>query len=208
MRIIAKIFLVIGMIMVHTAIVAQSGQKLWYKSAAANWNEALPIGNGRLGAMIFGNVKDELIQLNEGTLWSGGPANTNPNPLAPMVLQELRAALAAGDYKKAENLAKKMQGPFTESYEPLGDLHIRQVISGEPEAYYRDLDLSNAIATTRFKINGVEFTREQFISFPQQVMVVYLTASEAKALSFTIDASSPLFSSVKSSASEEIVLAG
>jgi alpha-L-fucosidase 2 len=97
-----------------TTLYAQSDLKLWYKQSASNWNEALPIGNGRLGAMIFGNAKQELIQLNEGTLWSGGPTNTNSNPFAAQYLPEIRKALFNGDYKQAEELAKNMQGLFTE----------------------------------------------------------------------------------------------
>src|SRR4051812_10444980 len=108
MRMTGKLFLMIALITAYTAVVAQSDLKLWYNKPAATWNEALPIGNGRLGAMIFGNVQDELIQLNEATLWSGGPANPNPNPLAIRFLPEIRKALFAGDYAKAEELAKNM----------------------------------------------------------------------------------------------------
>src|SRR5687767_428412 len=104
---------------------AQSDLRLWYSQPARNWNEALPIGNGRLGAMIFGNPNEELLQLNEETLWSGGPANMNPNPHAVQYLPQVREALFNGDYKKAEELTAKMQGVFTESYEPLGDLRLK-----------------------------------------------------------------------------------
>ena len=200
--------LLVIMLIAHFCPSAQSNLKLWYTKPAASWNEALPIGNGRLGAMIFGNVRDELIQLNESTLWSGGPANTNPNPIAIRFLPEIRKALFAGNYAKAEELAKNMQGPSTESFELLGDLHIRQDVSGTPEEYYRDLDLATAIATTRFKIAGVEFTREQFVSSPQQLVVVRLTASKANALNFSVHPSSPLFSAIRSSTPPEIVMQG
>src|SRR6478609_5622074 len=143
--------LLVIMLVTHFCSSAQSNLKLRYNTPAASWNEALPIGNGRLGAMIFGNVRDEVIQLNESTLWSGGPANANPNPMAIQSLPEIRKALFAGNYAKAEELVKNMQGPSTASFEPLGDLRIRQDLSGTPEEYYRDLDLANAIATTRFK---------------------------------------------------------
>jgi alpha-L-fucosidase 2 len=206
-RLAGKLFLLVGFIMTHTGIVAQSDLKLWYNKPAASWNEALPIGNGRLGAMIFGNVSDELIQLNEGTLWSGGPSNTNSNPLAPRHLAEVRAALTAGDYKTADALAKKMQGPFTESFEPLGDIHIKQDFKGQPTIYYRDLDLVSATATTRFTVDGVEYTREQFVSFPQQVIVIKLTASQQNALNFSIHSSSPLYATTRTSGNE-IVMAG
>ena len=177
-----------------TILSAQDNLKLWYKQPARNWNEALPIGNGRLGAMIFGNPKEELIQLNEETLWSGGPVNTNPNPFAAQYLPEIRKALFNGEYEKAEALTSKTQGLFTESYEPLGDLVLRQTFDGEPADYYRDLDISNAVAITRFSANGVTYTRELFASAPQQVIIMRLTSSQKGALNFSVQSSSPLYS--------------
>src|SRR6188768_2787312 len=105
--------------------------KLWYKQPARNWNEALPLGNGRLGAMVFGGTTEELIQLNEETLWSGGPTNSNANPNAPDYLPKIRQALAEENYPLAEELTKKLQGLFTESYEPLGNLVIKYNFQGE-----------------------------------------------------------------------------
>ena len=151
------------------------------------------IGNGRLGAMVFGHPTEELIQLNEETLWSGGPVNTDPNPQAPQYLDEIRRALFNQEYQKAEALSKKMQGLFTESYEPLGDLMLKYNLNGEPTDYYRDLNISTAVATTRFKVNGVEYKRELFISQPQQVMIIRLTASQKGALNFDVKRSSPLY---------------
>src|SRR5687768_6072664 len=89
------------------ATYGQSDLKLWYRQPARNWNEALPVGNGRLGAMVFGRVEEELIQLNEETLWSGGPVNTNPNPLAQKFLPQIREALFREDYESAEKLAQQ-----------------------------------------------------------------------------------------------------
>nr|WP_245804185.1 glycoside hydrolase family 95 protein [Chryseolinea serpens] len=186
---------------------AQDDLKLWYQQPARNWNEALPLGNGHLGAMVFGGVAEERYQLNEATLWSGGPVNTNPNPAAPQYLAAIRKALFEEDYQVAEALTKKMQGLFTESYEPLGDLQLKQELSGPPTAYYRDLDISRAVATTRFTVNGVEYTREQFISAPQRVMIIRLTASKKGALNFTALATSPLTAKVQAS-DNQIVLKG
>ncbi|HEY5824926.1 MAG TPA: glycoside hydrolase family 95 protein, partial [Cyclobacteriaceae bacterium] len=188
--------------------VAQNDLKLWYKQPARNWNEALPIGNGRLGAMVFGGVNEELLQLNESSLWSGGPVNTNPNPLAPQYLGELRKALAQEEYELAEELAKKMQGPFTESYEPLGDLKLKFNFNGEPTDYYRDLNISNATATTRFKINGVEYVRELFSSAPDQLIIIRLTASQPKSLNFLIETTSPLYHQKEMLNDHEIALRG
>ncbi|WP_276371215.1 glycoside hydrolase family 95 protein [Chryseolinea sp. H1M3-3] len=176
-----------------SCVYAQDNLKLWYKQAARNWNEALPIGNGRVGAMVFGNAKEELIQLNEETLWSGGPVNTNPNPMATQYLSQIRTALFNEEFQKAEELAKKMHGLFTESFEPLGDLVIKHTFEGEPTDYYRDLNISTAIASTQFTANGIKFMREQFVSAPQQTMIIRLTASQKGALNFTIHPSSPLY---------------
>ena len=104
--------------------VARAGQsplRLWYSNAANTWVEALPIGNGSLGAMVFGGVGRERLQLNDDTLWSGGPRDWD-NAKARDVLPEIRKAIFAGQYVEADALAKKMMGPYTESYQPLGDL--------------------------------------------------------------------------------------
>ena len=98
--------------------------KLWYKQPAKEWVEALPLGNGRLGAMVYGRVGEELIQLNEETLWSGRPVDLNPNPEAVRYLQQVRNALFDGDWGKATGLCHKMQGDYTQSYLPLADLKI------------------------------------------------------------------------------------
>ncbi|MBD0365539.1 MAG: glycoside hydrolase family 95 protein, partial [Flavisolibacter sp.] len=171
----------------------QNNLKLWYEQPAKTWTEALPVGNGRLGAMVFGNEKEELIQLNEGTLWSGGPVSDNVNPDAPRYLPLVRQAIFEGDYKKASDLCKKMQGLYTESFLPLGDLMIKQEFnSPSSESYYRDLNVSDAIATTRFKKDGIRYTRQVFSSAPDQVIVIRLTADKPNALSMKIATTSPL----------------
>ncbi|MEO6638875.1 MAG: glycoside hydrolase family 95 protein, partial [Ginsengibacter sp.] len=152
---------------------AQSNLKLWYSKPAEVWTEALPVGNGRLGAMVFGKVDEELIQLNESTLWSGGPVKTNINPQSASYLPLIRdALLKEEDYAKAHELTKKMQGLYSESYMPLGNLTIKQQFkSGKPEAYYRELDIANATATTKFTIDGIQYTRTIFASAPDQVII-------------------------------------
>ncbi|WP_229238769.1 glycosyl hydrolase family 95 catalytic domain-containing protein [Dyadobacter sp. Leaf189] len=187
---------------------AQQGLKIWYKQPARNWNEALPIGNGRIGAMVFGGVEKELIQLNEETLWSGGPVNRNPNPEAVKYLPQVRKALENEDYKLAEELTKKIQGPFTESYEPLGDLLISHELKGTSSAYRRELDISNALSLTSFTVDGVDYTREIFISAPDQVMVVRLKASKKGALNFTASATSPLVHNQQVIAPDQVAMKG
>jgi len=189
---------------------AQSDLALWYRNPARNWNEALPLGNGRLGAMVFGRPDDELIQLNEETLWSGGPVNTNPNPHAVRMLPLVREALFKGDYEAAEKLTAQMQGLFTESYEPLGDLHIKYNFSSDAqmENYHRELNISNAISTTTFSRNGITYSREIFVSAPDQVIVIHLTASQKGALDFEVKTQSQLFYNNSFSGSDEIILQG
>jgi alpha-L-fucosidase 2 len=166
--------------------------KLWYKQPARNWNEALPVGNGRLGVMVFGRENEELLQLNESTLWSGGPVNPNPNPEAKTYLPQIRKALADENYELATSLTQKMQGRYTESYEPLGDLVIRHSFSGKPSNYYRDLNISDAVATTRFSVDGVTYSRDIFVSAPDQIIVIRLTADKPGKLNFTASAKSSL----------------
>ncbi|MBE7173718.1 MAG: glycoside hydrolase family 95 protein [Williamsia sp.] len=172
---------------------SQTPLKLWYRQPARVWTEALPLGNGRLGAMVFGRVQEELIQLNESTLWSGGPVTDNLNPDAPGYLPQIREAVFKGDYQKASDLSKKMQGVYSESYLPLGDLSIKQTFNGtDSTSYYRDLNISDALATTRFKRGGTEYTRQLFSSAPDQVIVIRLTASKPGALTLQIAARSQL----------------
>jgi alpha-L-fucosidase 2 len=190
------------------SLFAQNDLKLWYKQPARNWNEALPVGNGRLGAMVFGRVHEELIQLNEETLWSGGPANTNPNPGVARYLPDIRKALTDENYKLAEDLTKKVQGLFTESYEPLGDLILKQELQGEVKDYRRELDISNAVSTTRFSIGSVAYTREIFVSAPDQVIVIKMKASEKGALKFSVSTQSQLFYANAAISNDEIAMKG
>lgn len=163
----------------------QKPQTLWYKQPARNWNEALPVGNGRLGVMVFGKVNEELLQLNEETLWSGGPVNRNPNPGVVKFLPEVREALFREDYTQAAKLTQKIQGLYTDAYQPLGDLVLKQPLTGTATNYYRDLNITDATATTRFTVEGVTYTREVFVSAPDQVIVIRLTSSKKGSLNFT-----------------------
>ncbi len=155
---------------------------LWYKQDAKTWSEALPVGNGRLGAMVFGRANDELIQLNEDTLWSGNP-DKEDNLQAKSLLPEVRRLLFEGRYAEANEIARQMQGPNAQAYQPLGDLHLN-FGSFSVSDYRRELDLNRAVATTRYSSNGVTFTREVFSSFPDQVIVVRLSSDQAGAISF------------------------
>ncbi|MDR2775005.1 MAG: glycoside hydrolase family 95 protein [Tannerella sp.] len=182
--------------------------KMYYDKPAREWVEALPVGNGRLGAMIFGRTDRELIQLNEESLWAGGPVNPNPNPESPKYLPPVREALAGEDYGKAAALLKNMQGYYTESYAPLGDLVINQRYAGEVSDYCRDLDLNSAVATTLFKVDGVTYKREIFASAPDQVIVIRLDADRNGALNFDFSLSSSLKYTVSTESNNTLVMDG
>ena len=194
----------------QNSIHAQSPLKLWYNKPATQWVEALPLGNGHIGAMTFGGVNEELIQLNESTLYSGGPVRKSINPEAHAYLAEVREALLKEeDYTKANLLVRKMQGLFTESYMPLADVTIRQNFSGnKPSSYYRDLDIQNAIATTRFTLNGVTYQRELFTSAPDNALVMRITSSAKAALNFDVTTTSQLRYHFSTVGSNEIVVNG
>jgi len=188
----------------------QSNTRLWYDKPAAVWTEALPLGNGHLGAMVFGKVNDELIQLNESTLWSGGPVKTNVNSDAPKYLSAVRSALfEEKDYEKARTLTQKMQGLYSESFLPMGDIMIRHDFgAAAATAYNRDLNIADAITTTTFSVNNTAFKREAFISASDNVMVIRMSADKKGQLNFDVNATSPLHSRVTEKNTNEIILEG
>jgi alpha-L-fucosidase 2 len=181
---------------------------LRYDQPAIRWTEALPVGNGRLGAMVYGSLSTELLQLNESSLWSGAPKDWN-NPGARAALPAVRAALAAGDYVQATALSKRMQGPFTQAYQPLG--HLRLTFEGDFSSsrishYQRELDLDRALVTVRYEAGGATFTREVFSSHPDQVIVVRLSCDQPGRISFTAASDSPLRYSVQTDGRNTLVL--
>ncbi|MDN5277607.1 MAG: alpha-L-fucosidase 2 [Clostridiales bacterium] len=152
--------------------------KLWYRQPAREWVEALPLGNGRLGGMIFGGVLKERIQLNEDTLWSGYPRDTN-NYDAINHLERVRQLIFDGRYVEAQKIIEgKMLGPWNESYQPMADLYIIFEHEDEVLDYRRELDLHTALARVEYRVGGVTYIREAFISAVDQVLVVRLSASQ------------------------------
>jgi len=178
----------------RSGIAGTQDNRLWYRQPAAVWTEALPVGNGRMGGMVYGRVADEVVSLNEATLWSGGPVRGEVNPEAKQYLDPLRIALFTENYEEAERLARKMQGGWSESYLPLGDLHLHQDV-GKPVSYTRELNIRDGIARTSFTANGVKYVREVFVSAPDQVMVVRWTCSRPGAINLVLGASSLLHNS-------------
>jgi alpha-L-fucosidase 2 len=153
---------------------------IWFTEAAPEWAAALPVGNGRIGAMVFGGVSQERIALNEDTLWSGGPTDWN-NPDAKNHLPVVRRLLLEQkDYQGADAECRYMQGPYNQAYEPAGDLLIDFAHSGELSGYRRELNLDTAIATVTYQVDGATYTREVFASEPAQVVVTRLSLQQSR----------------------------
>ncbi|MDB5110320.1 MAG: hypothetical protein JWR67_1434 [Mucilaginibacter sp.] len=182
-----------------TVFAQDNNLKLWYdKPSGKVWERALPVGNGRLAGMIYGNTERECIKLNEATVWSGGP-NRNDSHSALAALPEVRQLIFEGKNKEAAKLAsekiksEKINGMM---YQPVGNLYLDFPGHKDAEKYYRELDLTKAVATTSYTVNGTTFKREVFASVPDQVMVMHLTADKPASLSFTASIFSPLKSTI------------
>lgn len=174
------------LVLLHTGYPQTSNAlKLWYTRPASQFEEALPLGNGRLGVMVYGGVKTERLSLNEETLWAGGPVNPDINPNAKNYLQPVRDALFSEDYRAADSLVLFMQGKYSESYAPVGNLYIDFRHDGEPVEYKRELDIQNAVSSVSYEINGTTYTRQTFVSYPDQVVVIRLTARGNDKLGFS-----------------------
>lgn len=172
--------------------------KLWYAQPAEKWVEALPLGNSRLGVMVYGNPANENLQLNEETVWGGGP-HRNDQPQALEALPQVRKLIFEGKNEEAQKLIdEKFKTPQNGMpYQTIGSLMLHFPGHEDYTDYYRDLNIENAIATTRYKVGGVTYTREIFTSFTDNIVVVRLTADKEGALSFTADYTSPLTHTVK-----------
>ena len=176
------------------AVGAYCGElKLWYSQPAKEWVEALPLGNSRLGAMVYGNPSQEELQLNEETVWGGGPHNNN-NPDALKYLSEVRKLVFEGKSNEAEEIMnKEFRTPQNGMpYQTIGSLFLHFPGHENYSDYYRDLNIEKAVATTRYKVNGVTYTREVFTSFTDNVIMIRLTADKEGVLTFTADYTSPL----------------
>ncbi|PAM95968.1 hypothetical protein B4N84_05325 [Flavobacterium sp. IR1] len=196
-NIIKKQWLAVVLCSFGMGMAAQSSHVLWYNQPAEFFEESLVLGNGKLGATVFGGVQSDKIYLNDATLWSGEPVNANMNPEAYKNLPAIREALQNENYKLADELNKKIQGKNSEAYAPLGTMEIKNANTGKVSHYYRELDIANAISKVSYEIEGVKFTREYFVSAPDQIMIIKLTSSQKGALSFDINSSSLLQSNIE-----------
>lgn len=165
---------------------------LLYDKPATYFEESLVLGNGKMGASVFGGVESDKIYLNDITLWSGEPVDSYMNPEAYKYVPKIREALANEDYELADKLNHHLMGKYSQSYAPLGTLFLDFQHSGNVENYHRELDINKAVSTTSYVVDGVNYKREYFISYPDQIMVVKLSADKKDALSFAVKFNSKL----------------
>ncbi len=167
--------------------------KLWYDEPAGKWTEALPIGNGRLGAMVFGTVQKERVQFNDDTLWTGEPRDYSHEGAAEY-LDDIRKLLWEGKQREAQRLASEhfMSVPLRqEKYQPFGDISIEFGDHGEYTDYRRQLDIDSAVARVSYRVGGARYSREVFSSYPDQVLVVRLSCDKPGGLTFSVNTTSP-----------------
>ena len=152
---------------------------LWYDKPASQWLEALPVGNGRMGAMVFGGIEKETLQLNESSFWSGGPHNNN-SATSLQHLDEVRQLIFSGQEEKAADVINRefIKGPHGMKYLPAGNVEFNSSVSGDVKDYRRQLDLNTAITTTSFTAGGKKYQREIFASLADKVIVVHYNTIE------------------------------
>mgnify|MGYP002761681859 FL=1 len=173
--------------------------KLWYNQPARAFEESLPIGNGKLGALIYGGADKDSLYLNDITLWTGTPVNQNEGGDAYKWIPKIREALFKEDYKTADSLQHYVQGHNSEYYQPLGLLQIKDANSGKASQYYRELSLDNSIAQVSYLRNGVKYTKEYFASHPDKLIAIKLGASQKNAINCEISLTSLIPHKVKAS---------
>ncbi len=205
------LFLIIDLVLInHLSAQNDSLLKLWYNQPANQWVEALPLGNGRLGAMVYGDPYSETIQLNESTLWAGQP-NRNDNPDAKNALTEVRNLIFGGKYEEAQEIVNKKFISRTSHgmpYQTAGNLKLHFPGHENYNEYYRELDISNAVASSRYKVGGVEYTTNVFSSFPDQVIVVKISANKPGSLSFSATLERPSEVNVSTNDIDELIMDG
>jgi alpha-L-fucosidase 2 len=183
---------------------------LWYNEPAANWNEALPVGNGHAGAMIFGGADKELLQLNENTLYSGEPSVIFKDiKVTPETFEQVVALLRKKEYVKAnEIVSKQWLGRLHQYYQPFGDLHVESNAKGEISDYKRELNISEAIAKTTFIQNDITYTREIFASNPDKVIIIRLISNKPAGIDVNLRFDSPHPTASQSAENDRLILKG
>lgn len=183
---------------------AQQEKRVWFNKPATFFEEALPLGNGRIGAMVYGNPVIDKISLNEITLWGGYPKNPNINPEAASYIPKIREALFKEDYKKADSLIRYVQGYFSASYAPLGNLYLQFAVQNATN-YVRELDIENGIAQVNFDADNTHYTREYFVSHPDQLLYIRLSCKGKHPMNFSIRMNSLLKSTTATETNSVIV---
>lgn len=190
-----------------TSIAQTIPLKLWYKQPAGAFEESLPIGNGKLGALIYGGVVNDSIYLNDITLWTGQPVNPEEGKEAYQWIPKIREALFKEDYKTADSLQHHVQGHNSEFYQPLGRLNILDLNSGEITDFHRELSLDSSIVSISYKRNDVEYTKEYFASHPDKMIAIKLGASKEKSINCDISLTS-LIPHIAKASQNQITMTG
>ncbi len=202
--------LFIGVLLLSASTSVAQEHKLWYDKPAQVWTEALPLGNGRLGAMVFGNPATEQIQLNEETLWAGRP-NNNANPDALEWIPKIRQLVFEGKYKEAQDMATAHVKSATNQgmpYQTFGDLRISFPGHSRYDNYYRELSLDSARTVVKYTVDGVNYTRETFSSFPDDVVITRITADKPGSVTFNALLTSPHPDVMIETEGDDITLSG
>lgn len=207
-----KVSSVLGALLFSFQVKAQNDNnlKLWYNQPARQWVEALPVGNGRLGAMVFCDPSKETIQLNENTIWAGQP-NRNDNPNAKASLEEVRKLIFEGKYKEAEQLVNRdfiSKTSLGMPYQTAGNLKLNFPGNENYSDYYRELDLEKAVVSSHYKSGGVTYNTQVFSSFPDQVMVVRISSDKTGMLRFSASLDRPSKVTVTADGNDEINMSG
>jgi alpha-L-fucosidase 2 len=210
MRIKRSLSILLFIIFIGEFSVAQSGYKLWYDKPASQWVEALPVGNGRLGAMVYGNPGEEIIQLNENTIWAGQP-NRNDNPNAKAALPVVRKLIFEGKYKEAQDIINEKfisKASHGMPYQTAGNLKLAFTGHEEYSDYYRELDIENAVATTTYSIHDVKYKTQVISSSPDQVIVIRISADKPGAVTFSATLDRPSDVKVTTNGNDELTMSG
>ncbi|MDR2472958.1 MAG: glycoside hydrolase family 95 protein [Tannerella sp.] len=187
-----KVFIITVLAIVMSCRQEHETMIIWYDSAAANRDEALPIGNGRSGALVYGSADHELLHLNENTLYSGDPSIVYKDvKVTKESLDAVRALIKKGDYAAATEATKPWYGRLHQPYQPFGNLHIRDKREGEITAYRRELNISNATVQTVYARNGITYRREVFASHPDNVIIIRITSDRKNGIDITVGFDSP-----------------
>lgn len=173
--------------------------KLWYNSPAEFFEESMPIGNGRLGALVYGGTDDNVIQFNDITFWTGKPVNRNDDEGAHKWIPEIRKALFNEDYKLADSLQLHVQGNNSQFYQPLATLHILDDNTTKASGYYRELDIDSALCRDTYIKGGVRYTREYFASNPDKMIAMRIRADKKEAINCLLSLTSLVPHKVRSS---------